>query len=313
MKRRDFLLRLGWGLGATWALSRFPWHNPVQAATGPQVRLALLADAHLRDGNPARPEAQALARAVSEIKSLKVAPDLILFAGDLAHSGDPRALALGREILSDLPASPLMVMGEGDGLPESAGPWRRLFGEPYFSRSLPGLQVLGLHTAWCAGPGGPVFQVGKAGRDRLARELARLDPGVPLLVLSHAPLARIFRPWQQWTEDAPKIYGLLDRFPTVLCLHGHVHGAVISGQWSVVSNFAYASGVNSPLFTDNRKSKTENPLYHQAIPATSWPLSNPLQGTPAPARPGLGPRGCGWSQVSLKESAFQFLPNLWQA
>ncbi len=313
MKRREFLLRLAWGLGATWALNRFPWHNQVQAATGLPVRLALLADAHLRDGDPRLPEAQALARAVSEIKSLKPAPDLILFAGDLAHSGDPRALALGREILSDLPSPPLMVMGEGDGLPEAAGPWRRLFGEPFFYRYFPGLQVLGLHTAWCAGPAGPVFHLGKAGRGRLARELARLDPRVPLLILSHAPLARVFRPWQQWTEDAPKIYGLLDRFPTLVCLHGHVHGAVISGQWSVVSNFAYGSGVNSPLSNENRKLKTENQLAHQALPATSWPLPYPLQGTPAPPRPGLGPRGCGWSQVSLKESAFQFLPYLWQA
>ena len=176
-----------------------------------------------------------MARAVAELRGLNPAPQLVLFAGDLAHHGNPAALALGREILADLPAPCFLVMGEGDGQPDNAAPWRRLFGEPWFSRTLPGLQVIGVHTAWCPGPGGPLFRVGDPGRRWLARELGRLDPEVPLLLVSHAPLDPVFRPWQQWTLDGPEVLAQLRRFRQVLCLHGHTHQAVASCQWPVVS------------------------------------------------------------------------------
>ena len=327
MPRREFLRRLCWGLGAGWALSRLSW--PLAALAGsPGPRLALLADAHLKDGDEGRPEAQALARAVAEIRALRPRPDLVLFAGDLAHKGNPQALALGREILADLPAPPLMVMGEGDGLPEAAAPWRRLFGEPWFSQSFPlhpyrgvvgefegrvgellspspplktkAIRVLGLHTAWCPGPGGPVFRLGEAQRRWLARELAHLDSATPLIILSHAPLTQIFRPWQQWTKDGETLLPLLARFSHVLCVHGHVHGAGARGQGSVVS-------------TENKKQKTENQPFHQGLPATAWPLPQPWQGTPAALRPGLGPSGCGWGLVALQAGDFHFLPHLWRA
>ncbi len=138
MKRRDFLRRLGLGLAGAWALGRVSWPVGAQASDppGPELRLAFLGDAHLQDADERRPEAQALARAVAELRLLKPAPRLVLFAGDLAHNGDPRALALGQEILSGLPAPHLMVMGEGDGLPDGAAAWRRLFGNPWFSHLL---------------------------------------------------------------------------------------------------------------------------------------------------------------------------------
>lgn len=312
MERREFLRRLGLSLGAGWALSRLAWPLPVLAGS-PRPRLALLADAHLKDGNPYRPEAQALARAVAEIRALKPAPDLVLFAGDLAHNGNPKALALGQEILADLPSPPLMVMGEGDGLPEATAPWRRLFGETWFSQSFTGFHLMGLHTVWCPGPGGPFFYLGEAQRRRLAGELARLNPATPLVILSHAPLTDIFRPWQQWTKDGETVFPLLNRFQKVLCLHGHVHGAVAGGQWSVVSEVVDCSGGNPALAAANRKPQTANPPLHQGLPATAWPLPQPLLGTPATLRPGLGPGGCGWGMVALTNRDFQFLPHVWQA
>ena len=77
--------------------------------------------------------------------------------------------------------------------------------------------------------------MGDPGRRWLARELGRLDPEVPLLLVSHAPLDPVFRPWQQWTLDGPEVLAQLSRFRQVLCLHGHTHHAVVSGQWPVVS------------------------------------------------------------------------------
>jgi 3',5'-cyclic AMP phosphodiesterase CpdA len=123
------------------------------AAGGPELLLALLADAHLPDGNDRRPEALALARAVAEIRSLSPPPDLVLFAGDLFHRGRPDALDLGREILADLPAPVWAVRGEGDHSRGGESVWVRRWGEPWFSRSHRGCRVIGLDTRCAALPG----------------------------------------------------------------------------------------------------------------------------------------------------------------
>jgi 3',5'-cyclic AMP phosphodiesterase CpdA len=283
------------------------------------MRLAFLADAHLKDADQGRPEALALALAVAELRALKPGPDLVLFAGDLAHHGHPGALALGKEILAGLPGHLLMLMGEGDGLPDGAAPWRRLFGEPRFSQVLrktgnsnqqTALQIVGLHTAWCPGPGGPFFRVGEPGRHRLARQLAEMDPEAPLILLSHAPLDLIYRPWQQWTADCREVAVLLAGFRQVFCLHGHTHNTVVAGQWPVASN---GRDENQVFFTENQKPKTGNRLLHLSLPATAWPGPQALQGTPASPVPGLGPAGCGWLLLAAGPASLRFQLNIWQA
>jgi Icc protein len=227
MDRRDFIRQMGLGLVAGWAFGRLSWPWQAQAYT-PQLRLALLADAHLKSGADHCPEAQALARAVAEINALTPPPDLVLFAGDLAHKGRPDALDLGREILTDL-ASPLWtVRGEGDLGRGGTAPWVRRFGPPRFSRTYQGVHFLGLDTAWRDTPHGPAFEMGPAQRQWLATELAALDSATPLVIVSHPPLARLYLPWQQWTKDTPEIAPLLARFRQVLCLHGHTHAAELA-------------------------------------------------------------------------------------
>ncbi len=291
MDRREFIKQMGLGLAGGWSLGRLSWPWPAWA-TGPELRLALLADAHLKDGNEKRPEARALARAVAEIGKLEPTPDLVLFAGDLAHRGRPDALDLGREILSDLTGPVWAVRGEGDHGPGGDSAWVRRFGTPRFSLGYRGVQVIGLDPALRRTSRGPVFEIGAPQRQWLARELAKLTPATPLVIVSHAPLARLFHPWQQWTGDAPEVLGLLAQFPRVLCLHGHVHGA------EVIS------------FAENRKPKTQN---HISLPATAWPLPQAVQGTPAFRRPGLGPQGCGWALATLSPTSRYFQTYLWQA
>lgn len=300
MNRRDFVWRLGMGLTAAWALNRFSWPLPAVAG-GQAIHLALLADAHLKNGNPARPEAQALARAVTEIRGLRPAPDLVLFAGDLAHWGDPRALALGREILSDLPAPLLIVQGEGDGPTESGGAWKRLFKENRFSHAFRGITILGLHTDWQRTASGPAFALGQEQRRWLAKELSHLDPAAPLLILSHAPLAAIFRPWQQWTADADRLMPLLAQFRRVLFLHCHVHQAGVRDQGLGIRNFVCQTATGF--------SSTEN----FPLPPTAWPLPLPEQGTPRRLRPGLAPHGCGWGLLKGRGGSWEFSPCVWEA
>ena len=295
MDRREFIKQMGLGLAGGWTLGRLAWPLQVSAA-GPELRLALLADAHLKDGNEKRPEATALARAVAEIRTLKPQPDLVLFAGDLAHRGRPDALDLGREILSDLPGPVWAVRGEGDHGPGGDSTWVRRFGEPRFSRGYRGTQVIGLDPALSRTSRGPVFQIGPPQRQWLARELAKLTPAAPLVIVSHAPLARLFHPWQQWTGDAPEVIDLLAQFPRVLCLHGHVHGLEI-GVRGQGSGAGYA----------------ENSITHFGLPATAFPRPLAVLGTPKVMRPGVGPRGCGWVLATLSPASHNFQPYLWQA
>jgi 3',5'-cyclic AMP phosphodiesterase CpdA len=345
MNRREFVKQVGLGLAAVWAAWRQAWPLTARAAD-PEVRLALLADAHLKDGNDRRPEALALARAVAEIGKLSPPPELVLFAGDLAHRGRPDALDLGREILAGLPAPVWAVCGEGDHGPRGNSAWVRRWGPPWFSRPVRGFHLLGLDTCLAPAAGGPVFEIGLVQRRWLARKLALLSPETPLVILSHAPLARLFHPWQQWTGDAPEVAKLLGQFSQVLFLHGHVHSAGVGnagvrGQGLGISrkippipplekggmpasppwekgDLGGFSGswvqcnnfAPSETGTENRNPETEN---HLSLPATAWPRPLAVQGTPATPRPGVGPGGCGWATATLRPTALHFQPHLWQA
>jgi hypothetical protein len=136
--------------------------------------------------------------------------------------------------------------------------------------------------------------------------LPRLEPATPLVVLSHAPLVPIYRPWGQWTRDSGPLLDRLSRFENVLFVHGHVHrGDLLAGK-----------SLDIPI-SDNqlfRKLKTENRKpSHLALPATSWPFPCALTGTPRKLRPGLGPRGCGWALLQQGGQRPQFRQVLWQA
>ena len=300
MKRREFIRNLGLTLAAGWTARRILWPLPAEASS-PEVRLALLADAHLRDGNDKRPEARLLVRAVAEIRAFKPAPDLVLFAGDLAHDGDPRALALGREILADLPAPVLAVRGEGDGSPKKGEVGWELFSKRRFCGDFEGVNLLGLDTVWQDIQYGPGFALGEEQRRWLASKITRIEPTKPLVVLSHAPLEPVFRPWGQWTVDSEQLLHQLTRFPHVLCLNGHVHQAGVS---NCITGFSYSS----PL-TENLKPKTTN----LSIPSTAWPLPLAQEGTPRKLRPGLGPRGCGWLLVSWQRNGWEVESRSWPA
>jgi Icc protein len=290
MHRREFLKKVAAGMAAGWVYQGWPGSFPLARAAAQPLNLgiACLADAHLPDGNPSRPEALSLARAVAEIRKLSPSPHLVFFAGDLAHDGNPQALALGEEILSDLPMPLLAVRGEGDGSWERGGAGWEFFDNGRFFYTCEGVNLLGLDTVWQDNPSGPGFVLGQPQRRWLAAALARMEPDAPLLVLSHAPLAPIYRPWGQWTVDSGPLLDHLARFENVLFLHGHVHhgGGVLS------------QGQATQLVS---------------LPATSWPLPSPLAGTPRKLRPGLGPRGCGWALLSQGGEQSQFRQVLWRA
>lgn len=281
MDRRQFLKRLGGGAVAGWVAAQFSpltgW--TIKPAWGEALlRVAYLADAHLADGDDRHPQARALARAVAEIKALHPAPELIFFGGDLAHQGNTEALALGHRILADLPAPVRLVMGEQDGYRQGGRSWSELFGKPYFSFSYRGVHFLGLHTAWSPDTAqGREFRVGAGQLHWLRTELASLPYITPLVVISHAPLYQLYKPWHFWTEDAESVQNLLSPYEQVTLLHGHVHHDL---------QIQHAG------------------LFFQGMCATAWPLPDVRQGTLFPARsPQMAPdsnwQGCGWGLLTI--------------
>jgi hypothetical protein len=281
MNRREFLLKLGEGVAAGWAVAQLSPLNlgAVTPAWGKSLlRVAYLADTHLVDGDDRRPQARALARAVAEIKALDPVPDLVFFGGDLAHQGNPEGLALGKGLLDDLPAPVLLVMGEQDGYGQQEEPWVELFGEPYFSFDYQGVHFFGLHTAWRADANdGRIFRIEADQLQWLRDELTRLPSSTPLVVFSHAPLYKLYKPWHFWTEGAEAVQALLSPYEQVTLVHGHVHQDV---------RIQYAG------------------LAFQGMRATAWPLPDVREGTPFPVT--APPRdldcswqGCGWGLLTI--------------
>ncbi|MBI4644421.1 MAG: hypothetical protein HY743_12020 [Deltaproteobacteria bacterium] len=166
--------------------------------------------------------------------------------------------------------------------------------------------------------------------------MARLDPGIPLIILSHAPLVEIYRPWQQWTKDGPEVMRLLSRFSQVFCFHGHVHQEAVSFQLSAVSydrkgitrmeappplvgggwgeGDFFTPTLTLPQQEGGKKRGTGcRGISRYGLPSTAWPLPSPLQGTLTAPRPGLGPRGSGWALMSLGNNSLQYQPQVWRA
>jgi Icc protein len=340
MHRREFIKKLAAGMAAGWAYKCWPGAFSIagNAVATPGLVIACLADPHLRDGDGRRPEALALARAVAEIRNLTPSPHLVLFAGDLAHDGNASALALGEEILSDLSTLVLAVRGEGDRSPGKGRAGWPFSDDGRFFYTCEEVNLLGLDTVWQDGPDGPGFALGESQQRWLGEILARLEPAAPLIVLSHAPLIPIYRPWGQWTVDSGPLLSHLSRFENVLYLHGHVHhsgGVCFQGQAAPgktpppLAGGGWGEGGISPCPEQTLAQSTPSPtlphqgggrencawggLQHISLPATSWPLPSPLTGTPRKLTPGLGPRGCGWALLQPGGPHPQFRQVLWKA
>jgi 3',5'-cyclic AMP phosphodiesterase CpdA len=67
------------------------------------------------------------------------------------------------------------------------------------------------------------FEVGAPQREWLKNDLEKIPASTPLIVFSHSPLYKLYRPWNFWTDDAEQVQALLKRFDHVTVLHGHTH------------------------------------------------------------------------------------------
>tara|TARA_R100001039_G_C1851714_1_gene112310 strand:- start:138 stop:1193 length:1056 start_codon:yes stop_codon:yes gene_type:complete len=248
---------------------------------------ACISDAHLQQIRGSRFVArqdQALERAVSEINQMHPRPDFVMFGGDLAQLGTMAELDHGADILSRLHSPLHMVMGEHDYYLDLGAHWRALFGNPSYSFDHKGVHFIVLNSiltcddwtlkTWASAerrmaemtgldsPRMSPFMVGAAQRQWLQKDLDNTDKATPVVVLSHAPLQKIRKAWNFWTDDADLLQAMLAPFAQVNVIYGHVHQRLHSRMGNI---------------------------RFDSVVATAWPWPSPHNSRQAGRQPFAGP------------------------
>ncbi len=254
LDRRSFMkVSLG-ALGAAGAAGvQHPFHSfvPVSVlgigdadAAEAGFSFAYISDSHLYEREVNDRFVRQLLRAVDDVNALDPQPDFVLYGGDLAQLGGAKELELGAEILKSLKAPVHMMVGEHDWFFDLGEKWRELFGHETYSFNHKGVHFAVLMSVqekdfWTARGMTPAqrmhtvagldnalqsrFEVGAAQREWLRKDLADVPKTTPIIVFSHSPLYKYYRPWNFWTEDADEVQAILAPFERVTVLHGHTH------------------------------------------------------------------------------------------
>lgn len=210
----------------------------------PRFTFAYISDTHLYKRTLNDRFVRAILKAVDDVNALNPQPDFVLFGGDLAQLGAKEELELGAQILKSVKAPIRMMVGEHDWFLDMGERWQQLFGKPQYSFDHKGVHFVTLMSVneadfWTARKMTPEqrmqtvagldngtqsrFEVGPAGRQWLEQDLARVSADTPIVVFSHSPLYKYYRPWNFWTEDADDVQAILQKHARVTVIHGHTH------------------------------------------------------------------------------------------
>ncbi|WP_456433819.1 metallophosphoesterase [Thermosulfuriphilus sp.] len=288
---------------------------------GEKFTFACISDAHLthiKGTKFVRNFDEGLKKAVAEVNFMWPRPDFVVFGGDLAQLGKREEIDHGLEILSQIDVPIKFVIGEHDYYLDLGQYWEQKVSKLYYSFDHKGVHFVVLNSIltyedwmkrWSSpeermnqmarldNPHGSPFMVGESQREWLRRDLAKVSPETPVVVLSHSPLYKIFKPWNFWTDDAEAVQEILKPFKKVTVLHGHVH-QILYNQIGNVSFYAFMS--------------------------TAWPWPYPVSYTQRPnavpkmtvfmnrADPFHERDGTGWSYVDLESGRAIHHYQLWE-
>jgi 3',5'-cyclic AMP phosphodiesterase CpdA len=250
LDRRDFVkVSLGAigaavASGVTLSPHSFMPINVANAAGEGAFRIAYISDSHLYAKTVNDKFVKSIPRAVDDVNAMDPQPDFVLYGGDLAQLGQKEELDLGAQILGELKAPVRMMVGEHDWYLDMGERWRQHFGEPTYSfehkgvhfvvlnsvveedfwtaRGLTPMQRMGTVAGLDNGAQNP-FSVGAEQRAWLQKDLAEVPKNKPVIVFSHSPLYKLYKPWNFWTDDAEEVQAILRRFNNVVVIHGHTH------------------------------------------------------------------------------------------
>lgn len=261
LPRRRFVQVMGASAAAAAAKGILPPHSfqlvemAHAAVPAGGFTFAYVSDSHLYSPTLNGQFVRACAKAVDDVNRLDPQPDFVLYGGDLAQLGQKEELEIGRQILKDLKAPVKMMVGEHDWYLDMGETWRSFFGAPTYSFDHNGVHFVVLMSVhekdfWTARGLTPmermktvagldnsnqsVFEVGPEQREWLRKDLVNIPKTTPIIVFSHSPLYKLYRPWNFWTEDADEVQALLRPFQTVTVIHGHTH-QLLSNQIGNIS------------------------------------------------------------------------------
>jgi hypothetical protein len=235
LDRRSFLRIAGVSLGAA-ALYQFAPGLLRREAAAQSMRSAngeapapftfvQLSDAHVGFTGPPDPlGTAAFERAVGLVNSMRTAPELVLFTGDLTHDAENRdehakRMRRFRDIAGRLRSPKIhYVPGEHDAGLDGGELFREFFGETSYSFDHRGVHFVALDNVSRGKP-----EVGAERRAWLARDLARFPKTAPIVVFTHRPLFDLKPEWEWFTSDGPEVMKLLAPYENVTVLYGHIH------------------------------------------------------------------------------------------
>jgi len=239
-----------------------------------EFMFAYISDSHLLARGKEHRFAKALIKAVEDVNTMEPQPDFILYGGDLAQLGLRDELLLGKDIIAPLKPKLYMMVGEHDWYYDMGETWKEFFGKPTYSFNHKGVHFIILNSvivedywsetkmsamdrmlfmAQLDNPKGRPFTVGEEQRKWLKEDLAGVGKGTPIVVFSHSPLYKYYKPWNFWTDDAEEVQKLLAPFKSVTVIHGHTH--------QVLTN------------------KIKNMVFHGML-STAWPWPYAPEGIP---------------------------------
>ena len=315
VSRRSFLKLAGVSAGIALGKGLVTPHGfqlVEMADAAERFTFAYISDTHLYPRALNDRFVRAILKAVDDVNNLQPQPDFVLMGGDLAQLGRKAELDLGRDILKAVKAPIRMMVGEHDWFLDLGEYWKSLFGPEHYSFDHKGVHFVTIMSVqekdfWTerglkpeermqivAGLDNGIqsrFEVGEAGREWLKNDLAKVDKKTPLVVFSHSPLYKYYRPWNFWTEDADEVQAILRPFEHVTVIHGHTH----------------------QLLTN----RIDNIHFHGML-STAWPWPYAPEGLPKitiqqnRADPFDQFDGCGDGSVDVMESGLvDALYNLW--
>jgi hypothetical protein len=227
--RREFLQIAGVG-GVVFASGLLRANaSPGQTKSGRKAAddfyFVQLSDTHWGYEGPANPEATVeLPRAVELVNALPVAPDFVVFTGDLTHTTDDdqerrRRLAEFRERLKPMRAPMVRLMaGEHDASLDKGKAYEEMFGPLHYS-----FDHKGVHFVVIDNVSDPKGKVGDAQIDWLSTDLQGVKKDAPLVVFTHRPLFDLKADWDWTTADGSRVIDVLHPYQHVTVFYGHIH------------------------------------------------------------------------------------------
>jgi hypothetical protein len=222
--RRDFLRLAGLG-GAVFA-SGLAGCASLGRAGQDDFYFVQLSDTHWGFSGPAlNPDAGGtLHKAVAAVNDLAVAPDFIVFTGDLTHTTDDpkerrRRLAEFRDIVGALKNKNVRFMpGEHDASLDKGQAWKEFFGASYYS-----FDHKGVHFVAVDNVSDPAARIGDEQLAWLKADLAAQAGDARIVVFAHRPLFDLYPQWDWATRDGAQAIEILMPYKNVTVFYGHIH------------------------------------------------------------------------------------------